>query len=624
MCGIAGFLGDYQPSLLTAMNAAQVHRGPDGGDIWHHQQAGVGLAHRRLSILDLSASAAQPMVGCGGRYMVIFNGEIYNFKSLYEQLKVDYELNAYSDTSVLIPLYDRYGTDMLQHLNGMFAFAIWDTQAETLFVARDHYGVKPLYYTQTPRGFLFASELKALLQAEDVDKTLNPDAFADYLCYLWSPGAATPLQHVSKLPPGHALQIKRGQGAQVWCWHRSEMSFNYNYNKDKKDLSTLLDTVVQEQCISDVPVGAFLSGGVDSSAVVASMVAQNCAPQQTYCMSFHDSSMAEEGFSDDITFAKDMATHFNVPLQEIRSDASVLDNLPALVQMLEEPLADPAPLYVHQIAEAARADGIKVLMSGTGGDDVFAGYRRHQATMLRQRLGLLAPVAGQLALMGSAFVGGHLQRRLHKLGYMLRGSENDFLRRSFVFSPYAQPNHIFSPEFMNIGKENNENALEQALRASEGHHPLNRQLLMEFAGFLPDLNLLYTDKAAMAASVEVRVPLIDPRLVAFMADVPPAYKINGGVTKWLLKEAVQHRLPAGILQRPKAGFGAPVRQWLCHDRADMVQDILFGSRAATRGLFQTNQLQQFWADVRAQRVDGAYAILSCIMMELWCQAFIDD
>lgn len=623
MCGIGGFLGSFPPTLLEAMNQVQAHRGPDGHAVWYQQAAGIGLAHRRLSILDLTANADQPMASCGGRYQVVFNGEIYNFNALYEKLKVEYDVNPRSDTSVLIPLYDKYGSDMLQHLNGMFAFAIWDHQAGTLFLARDHYGIKPVYYTQTPRGLVFASELKAVLAADDVDKTLNPAACMDYLQYLWSPGEGTPLQHVHKLPPGHALRMQQGRAPHIWQWHAPHMETNYNYNKDKKDLSTLLDTVVKDQCVSDVPVGAFLSGGVDSSSVVASMVAQDCAPQQAYCMKFHDSSMAEEGFSDDIVFAREMAQHFGVPLQEIASDASVLDQLPALVSMLEEPLADPAPLYVNQIADAARADGIKVLMSGTGGDDVFAGYRRHQATMLRQRLGILAPYAGMLADGFAPFAAGSVKRRLQKLGFMLRGTENEFLRRSFIFSPYAQPENLFDKGFLSTGESNYENALETALRASEGIHPLNRQLLMEFAGFLPDLNLLYTDKAAMAASVEVRVPLIDPRLVDFMADVPPSDKIKGKTTKWLLKQAVQDRLPQGILERPKAGFGAPVRQWLCHDRADMVQDILFSQKARERGLFDMNQLATFWQDVQAGRIDGAYAILSCIMIELWCEAFID-
>ena len=258
MCGIAGYLGAFSPDLLTRMVHAMPHRGPDGFGEWHAVEDGIGLAHRRLSILDLTTAASQPMAGCGGRYYVSFNGEIYNFKELYNNLKADYELNPNSDTSVLIPLYDRYGPDMVNHLNGMFAFAIWDTQEKTLFIARDHMGIKPVYYTQTTQGFVFASELKTLLQAPGVSRELDETALLDYMTYIWSPGERTPFRRVKKLDPGCAILLKAGEEVRPRKYYTPPLSGgDYDEKKSVADLSSLLDKVIEDQCVSDVPVGLF-------------------------------------------------------------------------------------------------------------------------------------------------------------------------------------------------------------------------------------------------------------------------------------------------------------------------------------------------------------------------------
>jgi asparagine synthase (glutamine-hydrolysing) len=622
MCGIAGFLGDFKPELLRAYNQAMAHRGPDGEGTWHHGPTGLGLAHRRLSIIDLSDAAAQPMQCCGGRYIVSFNGEIYNYKELYNKLKDDYEVNPNSDTAMLAPLYDACGVKMLEHLNGIFAFAIWDREEETLFLARDHVGVKPLYYTTTPQGFAFASELKTLLHTPGVDKTINPSAVADYLTYLWTPGTHTMLEHVHKLRPGHYLLLKKGAAtSDQKKYYGPPTSKVYNTDKNSSQLKDFFNVIVKDQCLADVPVGAFLSGGVDSSAIVASMTAQGLAPQHAYCVTFHDSSMKKEGFSDDATYARQAAQHLGIQLTEVPASAKNLERLPDLVRMLEEPLADPAPLYVQDISAAAKADGLKVLLSGTGGDDVFAGYRRHQAAMLRTRLGNLAQPTGHLLNILAHIAPGSAKRRLHKLGYMLSGDENEFLHRAFEFSPLTQTNGLLQDDFMSRAPQKTENALKYALKTSEGLHPLNRLLFMEFHGFMPDLNLTYTDKAGMAEGVEIRVPFLDKRLIDWAKDLPIQQKIQRSCTKYILKKAFENQLPKGFFDRPKAGFGAPMRQWIANDKTGLVRDTLQASEK--RGVFNKAGVEKLYTQTIKNQTDGAYTIFSLVMIEFWFQQFSD-
>ena len=353
------------------------------------------------------------------------------------------------------------------------------------------------------------------------------------------------------------------------------------------------------------------------------MVAQKVPPAQTYCMKFHGSSMKEEGFSDDITFARDIAKHLGVKLTEVESDPNCMERLPDLVNTLEEPLADPAPLYVQDICATAKADGIKVLMSGTGGDDIFAGYRRHQAAMLRMKFGPLAQPIGWLANNLSSLTPSSTKRRLQKLSYMLQGNENDFLHRAFEFLPHQSAQCFLNKDASVKESSKYQNALKMALRSSGRQSTLNRLLFMELHGFLPDHNLTYTDKAAMNEGVEVRVPLIDIQLLDFAQNLPLNQKIKGRDTKYILKQAIQDRLPEGILNRPKAGFGAPIRQWLCHDKADMVEDIIFSQTSQQRGLFSHTEIRKLYNKTKAGTVDGAYTLLSLMMIELWCQQFVD-
>ncbi|MBF0289967.1 MAG: asparagine synthase (glutamine-hydrolyzing), partial [SAR324 cluster bacterium] len=386
MCGIAGFSGNFERSLLEQMNQSIAHRGPDDAGVYIDQEQKIGLAHRRLSIIDLSAHGHQPMWDKTQTVAIVFNGEIFNYQELRSHLiKEGWEFESHCDTEVLLNLYLKEGEEMLGSLNGMFAFALWDTRNQTLFLARDGVGVKPLYYAETPKGFLFASELKALLAETSLEQTLNPEAIHYYLSYLWCPAPHTILHSVQKLKPGHALIVKNGK------IEKNRPFYDLPYNQpieifsEKNAIEQVQHHVkqaVERQMVADVPVGAFLSGGLDSSAVVA--FARQCSPHNQFdcfTIGFKDSSFQQEGMTDDLPFAQRVADYLDVNLHTIYVGTEMLDQLETMVYHLDEPQADPAPLNALFISKLAHDQGLKVLLSGAGGDDIFTGYRRHYALM---------------------------------------------------------------------------------------------------------------------------------------------------------------------------------------------------------------------------------------------------
>lgn len=631
MCGIAGFLGTWTPTVLDAMVCAIRHRGPDGEGVWCNEADQIGLAHSRLAIIDCTEAAAQPLASCAGRYRIVFNGEIYNFRALAAEIKdCGYDFNEWSDTAVLGPLYDLYGPDMLGRLNGIFAFVIWDSKERRLFAARDALGVKPFYYAETGRGLAFASEMKALLPLAGIDRSIDKAALYDYLLHLWSPGARTMFEGVKKLLPGHYLVAEVGKAVEFRRWYSPPVATRDRRPGDatplgnaRDELLTLFDQVVADQCLSDVPVGAFLSGGVDSSAIVASMVATGHRPAMTYCVGYEGAGLEEEGFGDDLVFARDFAASLGVPLKAIIVGPMQTADLERLVHHLEEPQADPAPLYVEGISQAARADGVKVLLSGAGGDDVFSGYRRHTAAALRSNAGVFGRATGKAATLAARMVPGSMGRRLAKAGYMLDGSDEEFLIRAFEFTPCADVNACVTEDVRRARRIAGPNGLEMALTASAGGHLLDRMLAMELAGFLPDHNLNYTDKASMAAGVEVRVPFLDERLVAFAGSLPRHLKVRRGKAKWLLKEALRDRVPDTILNRKKTGFGAPVRFWVAGPMRGMIEDIFASTVFRRRDLFDLGGVRRLLDDTVSGRRDGAYLVLAIVMVELWLRRFLD-
>jgi asparagine synthase (glutamine-hydrolysing) len=631
MCGIAGHYGSFAPERLARASRLQAHRGPDADGIWFDSGAGIGFAHRRLSILDLSSAGAQPMVSDDGSVVLVFNGEIYNFREVRVELEAGgHHFRGNSDTEVLLHLYLAHGEQMLGRLNGIFAFALWDKRDQSLFVARDALGVKPLYYSETAAGFAFASEIKALLCLVPEVRELDIPALHRYLSFLWCPGEGTPLRGVCKLLPGEAMVVRAGRIARRWTWY--QLPVFRGVTGDLSEADSLTGTVeglrlaVQRQLVADVPVGAFLSGGLDSSAVVT--FAREQAPD-IRCFTIESVGGQESGTVDDLPYARRVARHLNVPLDVVRIDAGrMAEDLESMVVQLDEPLADPAPLNVLYISRLAREQGVKVLLSGAGGDDLFTGYRRHVAVQYEHFWRWLpVGVRGGLQRWTSGLDQRNpLFRRLAKLfnGAGLDGDAR--LAAYFAWSREADLMRLYTPEFRaSLGQACAAGPMLDFLKPLPASlQPLDKMLALEQRFFLADHNLTYTDKMSMAAGVEVRVPFLDLDLVEHAAQIPIGMKQRGRVGKWVLKKAMEPYLPHDVIYRPKSGFGAPLRRWMRHELRPLLGDLLSVDSLKRRGLFEPAAVQQLIARNDSGRVDAAYTLLSLLNIEIWCRRFVDD
>lgn len=633
MCGIAGFYGQFDASLLESMNHLLTHRGPDAEGTLVLPEAGVGLAHRRLSIIDLSERGKQPMWDTTHSAVIVYNGELYNFRELRETLQSrGYQFHSQTDTEVLLNLYLEHGPEMLPLLNGMFAFAIWDQRKNELFLARDGVGVKPLYYAQTPRGLLFASEMKSLLLAHDVDRSINPQAVRNYLTYLWCPAPESMLNGVSKLEPGFALLARDGNIQRHWRFYDLPYDQPIARITDEEaadELRTRLETAVERQMVADVDVGAFLSGGLDSSSVVA--MARRVAPEkriQCFTIGFEETRrLQKEGFDIDLPYAERVAEHLDVDLHTIWVGSEIIDWLEKMIYHLDEPQADPAPLNAYFICKLAREHGIKVLLSGAGGDDILGGYRRHHALMLERYWTWLPKTARSWLrrLAERTPTTSALGRRVAKAFQYADSHPDDRIASYFRWVTPELEAGLYGPLLReDAGLAGRRSPLDCSLdNLPDGTHPLNRMLYLDAKHFLTDHNLNYTDRMSMATGVETRVPLLDPDLMAFAARLPVGMKQRGSVGKWIFKKAMEPYLPHDVIYRSKVGFGAPLRSWLTHQLRPMVDDLLSPSTLSRRGLFDPQGVQRLVDLDRAGRVDASYTIFSLMCIELWCRQFLD-
>jgi asparagine synthase (glutamine-hydrolysing) len=629
MCGIIGFFGSYSPALLRAGLDAIAHRGPDDSGEFFDEPAGVGLGHVRLSIIDLSILGHQPMFDATGSLVITFNGEIYNFLELRSQLEsAGFSFRGHSDTEVLLALYRAHGEAMLPMLNGMFAFAIYDRIEKSLFLACDNMGIKPLYFSEEPNGFVFSSELKGLLACGDGQRTLDVPALFRTLGFLWSPGGATPFKGIHRLGPGDALRVEGGRISRRWHWARpawADAPLALDADEAVRRVQASVRTAVHRQMLADVPVGAFLSGGLDSGAVVA--MAREVSPD-IECFTIDTGVVRDAGVTDDLPYARQVAKHLGVKLHEIQVDSSrMAADLERMVVQLDEPLADPAPLNVLYISQLARQHGVKVLLSGAGGDDLFTGYRRHRALMLERYWAWLPDAARQGLQKASSHLdhGGALGRRVSRAFAHAGLPTNQRLASYFLWADSARVLSLFAPEHRAaLAAEVMASPLDDYLRAlPPGLPPLQRMLALEQRFFLVDHNLLYTDKMSMAAGVEVRVPFLDNDLVQLANALPPGLKQRGAEGKWVLKKAMEPYLPRNVIYRPKTGFGAPLRHWLRHELREWVGDILSADTLRRRGLFDPKAVAALIADDQAGRVDAAYTILGLVCIEIWCREFVD-
>ncbi len=629
MCGIIGYIGKEASAISQSTISVIDHRGPD--DTGFYSDTKVWFAHKRLSIVDLSAKGHQPMISSDGNYILIYNGEIYNHLDIRTELiQKGYSFNSSSDTETLLYALVEFGTSILKKLNGIFAFAFYNKKEQSVIIVRDQFGIKPLYYYHLNGSFGFSSEIKGLLNLPGFNREIDHTGLFFYLQMLYAPGELSPFKNVKKLLPGYYITYKIDSGKFVTTKYYSVDFSKPNPQRSEfeliDELDVLLTNAVERQLMSDVPLGYFLSGGLDSSLIVA--VAKKINPSgniNCFTISAGD-EMIKEGFSDDLRYAKKVASHLSVNLNVISASKNIIEFFDKMIWHLDEPQADPAPLHVYNIAHGAKELGIKVLMGGTGGDDIFSGYRRHQAINAEKYL-RLAP-QWLLKSLGNASSGLSTShpgtRRLKKLLSGIGGSKDQRLAGYFSWVSQQTVSNLFNPDIRN---KFNEQLLPDAFMHSllqklpYDTADLDKMLFLEMNTFLPDHNLNYTDKMSMAVSVETRVPYLDLDLVEFSAHLPVQYKMKGNTTKYLLKKVAQRYLPNDVIYRPKTGFGAPVRTWLKTSLKPMMEDRLSEARINKNGIFDYKEVKTLIDNTATGKTDASYTIWSLMAIDSWVEQF---
>lgn len=629
MCGICGKLqsdpeASVEPGVLDRMVAAISHRGPDGRGT--HLAGPVGLGHRRLSIIDLSDSGSQPMCNENGTVWIVFNGEIYNYLELRKQLiQRGHVFRSTTDTEVIIHLYEEFGTDCLQQLRGMFAFAIWDKDRRRLFLARDRVGIKPLYYCQTPEAIWFASELKSILADPAVPREIYNPAIQRFLSFYYPAAEDTLFRSVKKLSPGHYLTVERGKVTTTRYWDLQFTTDRWakRFEDAVDELRSLLGQTVQDHMMADVPVGILLSGGTDSSAILSFAVEGTKKKIQTFTVGFDGGQVVDER-----PYARMAAQRFGTEHHEISISSEDFWNfLPSYVWHMEEPVCEPPAVALYYISKLAR-EHVKVLLSGEGGDEAFAGYsnypNRLRLDQINSAMGPFARPAGAIGALAGRLCG---EGRLQQYGAALGNSFTDhyYSRTSgptFYFNRQARS--LLTAGFLeSTASEDSAGFIGGLTQAVKNQPLLNQMLYVDTKTWLPDDLLIKADKMTMANSLELRVPLLDHKVLEFAASLPPQYKVKGKQTKRVLKAAFAKVLPPEILNRKKAGFPVPYVSWMRGELRKRIEDTLLSERASSRGYFQRSEIIRL---LRANARGGNYSkeVFSLLALELWHQRFIDS
>jgi asparagine synthase (glutamine-hydrolysing) len=645
MCGIAGVVNCGDKSVLARMIQVQAHRGPDDSGLWERtfpNSTYVGLASSRLAILDLSASGHMPMSNEDGTVWITYNGEIYNFRDLRcELLSKGHRFASNTDTEVIVHLYEEEGAECVKRLDGMFAFAICDLRSATptLFVARDHFGVKPFYYVQQGRRLAFSSEIKALLQVPGVEAEIDVGALQQYLTLLWVPDPNTIFRGIHKLPAGHCGVFQKGQWTMSKYWDLEFPTRDAQYPGCELDLieetRERFRRSVESQMISDVPIGAFLSAGLDSSSIVANMARVSNQPLRTYTITFPEKYRVGERTLDDPLVAERFAKSLDCEHETIMVEPNVAELLPKLIWHMDEPTADPAIIAAFLVCREARKK-TTVLLSGVGGDELFAGYRKYSAhywgEMYRRVPALLRRefieplLAHTPSLRGTPLKG--FVRLAKKMARSASLSSIDRFLMNCTYMDASQQRSLLTPAVA-AGIEGRDPYERHRILFERVHHAdfLNQMLYLDTKIFMTSLNLNYADKMSMASSVEVRVPFLDRGLAEFVArSVSPRGKLHGtfrSTTKHILRKAVGDMLPAEVLQQPKAGFGAPVDYWLAHELRPMVDELLSESRLRDRGIFRPEAVRSLVQQHRSGVQDWSMQIWQLLTLEIWMEQFID-
>ncbi len=627
MCGIAGLYHvvparPASASCVERMALALLHRGPDDGTV--HVDGPVGLGHRRLSIIDV-AGGAQPIFNEDGSKAIIFNGEIYNFRALTSHLKQHGHIfKTHSDTEAILHAYEEYGEDCVRHLRGMFAFAIWDSAKKELFLARDRVGIKPLYYHWDGSTFSFASEIKGILADPGVPRALDPLALDDYLTYLYVPAPRTIFRGIRKLHAGHTLTVgPSGPREPREYW---DLTFAASNGIGEDEAAGLLLEKMRDSVAShlesEVPLGAFLSGGIDSSAVVGLMAGLMDRPVNTASIGFRD-----QGF-DELPYARVVAGRFRTSAYEKTVDASAALILDKLAWHYDEPFADSSMVPTYYVSQVAR-ERVTVCLSGDGGDENFAGYRRYRFEVWENRFRSVLPRAVRRPVFGAL---GAAYPKLDWLPRVFRAKttlqnlameqERGYFHTMSWLGPEKKRQLYREPLRRELADYDSFSVLAKYFERTRGWDPLSRVQYVDIKTFLVDDILTKVDRASMAHSLEVRVPLLDHEVMEFAACLPPTLKLRGGTGKYVLKKAIEGLLPRETLTRTKMGFSVPLARWLRGELRPVFEERMFAKDSFVSGLFDPEPIRTWWERHQSGVSDFSPELWSLLMLECWGRRFL--
>lgn len=655
MCGFVGFLSkpgtfnsDSTNHILHCMANSVVHRGPDSAGYWLDPAAGIALGHRRLAVVDLSPNGSQPMVSSTGRYIIGLNGEIYNHQELRRSLKIrnERELSSLaakpaitwrgqSDTETLLMAIEAWGLEgALEKVNGMFAFGLWDRELKTLTLCRDRFGEKPLYYGWQGRGskatFMFASDLAAFKRHPEFLADIDRDSLSRYMCHNCIGEDNSIYKDIKKLAPGHLLSVSLAhREPRVWPWYSTVNMINKSVlepfqgtaEEAADDLHKLLLEVVGEQMVSDVPLGAFLSGGVDSSLIVALMQSQSQTSISTYSIGFH-----EPGY-DEAAHAQRVAKHLNTNHNEVYvTSQDALNVIPDLPKIYTEPFADSSQIPTYLVSKLARQD-VTVSLSGDAGDELFCGYNRYQFTdklwrklkhvplPIRDAGVTIATAMPSMLLdgIGSAIGVPRLSEKLVKARSVICAQSIDELYLGLV-------SHWSSPDNAVLGVAEAQEISSLATNSLEALDPVQRMMAYDFIGYLPNDILVKVDRAAMSLGLETRVPFLDRRIVEFAWSLPLNYKLKGGVTKWPLREVLYRYVPPNLIERPKMGFGLPIGNWLRTSLRGWAEDLLDEQRLRSDGYFNPAMIRKKWSEHLSGQSNWQYHLWDVLVFQSWLES----
>jgi len=618
MCGIAGLFSlQGKPVFeeeVQSMCDAMVHRGPNDDGYYTSQNVVLGM--RRLSIIDVEGGH-QPVQNEDGSVWVVFNGEIYNFKALRGLLeRQGHRFRTNTDTEVIVHLYEQYGESCVDKMRGMFAFAIWDERRKTLLLGRDRLGIKPLFYTVADGRLAFGSELKVLLQLPEVERRLNWSSVNYLFTAMCTPSSESIVEGVHKLKPGHILTASAAHGVRVRQYW--DVEFDPDYGKSEsyfvERLRDLLEESVRLRLIADVPLGAFLSGGIDSSSVVATMARLSSTPVKTFSIGFPDKDY------DETEYARQVARKFGTEHHELVVDPNVLNVIDDLAWYLDEPFGDSSAIPTYMVSKLA-GEHVTVVLSGDGGDELFAGYDRYLKERMERRMANIpVPIRKAASLFGSVMPEGMKGRNF--LRHFAFDGADRYFDANILFKEIEKAS-LFEPDAYTVILNEDPRRVWRSFLDNGKMHWLSSLQYMDIKSYLPNDILTKVDRMSMAHSIEAREPLLDHKLVEFAATIPPELKLKGKTTKYIFKKAMEGILPNEILHRPKRGFAIPLGRWFRGQLSVYVRDLLFSQKSRERGLFKKSYIERLiQMNDRGRPLD--LQLWTLITFELWCRRFIDE